>query len=441
MAEDTKPSARSPRPRRRAGLAAGVLLLLVAVGAGIWWSALRDPGGGDGSGGGQQQAQGGRSVTVTAGEAEAATWQPRLRAVGTLSALQSIDVTSEVPGQVEAVRFQSGDEVAAGDVLLTLEADQDRAQLADLEASRDLAGAELARQRELAGEGFAAEAELDRAQARYASAEAQVAAQQERITEKTITAPFAGKLGIREINEGAYVQPGEPIVSLSALDPIRVIFTLPQQQLARVETGQTVEVGVSSYPDRTFQGVVRAIDPVLDRRTRTVQVEAEMQNDGQLLRPGMFADVTIRLPEQQNVVTVPQSALSYNPYGDFVFLVTGSQSEGEGAGGGNGESGGTLTAERRFVTAGERRGTQIAIVEGLEAGQRVVTSGLHKLQDGVGLTIDNSIVPPSVAEVEQVEDLVPPVGGAPADTPENAGGAPAGDDRADAGGPGEAQAE
>lgn len=418
MAEDTKPSARSPRPRRRAGLAAGVLLLLVAAGAGIWWFALRDPGGGDGSGGGQQQAQGGgRTVTVTAGEAEAATWRPTLRAVGTLSARQSIDVTSEVPGQVEAVRFQSGDEVAAGDVLLTLEADQDRAQLADLEASRDLAGAELARQRELAREGFAAEAELDRAQASYASAEAQVAAQQERIAEKTITAPFAGKLGIRDINEGAYVQPGEPIVSLSALDPIRVIFTLPQQQLARVETGQTVEVGVSSYPDRTFQGVVRAIDPVLDRRTRTFQVEAEMDNDGQLLRPGMFADVTIRLPEQRNVVTVPQSALSYNPYGDFVFLVT----EGDG---------GALTAERRFITAGERRGSQIAIVEGLEAGRRVVTSGLHKLQDGVGLTIDNSIVPPSVAEVEQVETLVPPVGGAPA-----------GDDRADAGAPGEAQAE
>lgn len=418
MAEDTSPSARSPRPRRRAGLIAGALLLLVAVGAGIWWFALRDPGGGGGSGsGGQQQAQGGRAVTVTAGEAEAMTWRPALRAVGTLSARQSIQVTSEVPGQVEAVQFQSGDEVAAGDVLLTLEADQDRAQLADLEASLDLAGAELARQRELAGEGFAAEAELDRAQARYASAEAQVAAQQERIAEKTITAPFAGKLGIRDINEGAYVQPGEPIVSLSALDPIRVIFTLPQQQLARVETGQTVEVGVSSYPERTFLGVVRAIDPVLDRRTRTFQVEAEMDNDGQLLRPGMFADVTIRLPEQRNVVTVPQSALSYNPYGDFVFLVT----EGDG---------GALTAERRFITAGERRGSQIAIVEGLEAGRRVVTSGLHKLQDGVGLTIDNSIVPPSVAEVEQVEDLVPPVGGSPA-----------GDDRPEAGGPGEAQAE
>lgn len=403
--------------RRRAGLIGGALLALVIVAAGVWWLFLRD-------GGGDQQAQGGggpRTVTVTAGAAEARTWQPRLRAVGTIQAYRSIMVTTEVPGQVEEVAFESGATVRRGEVLLMLDSGREEARLEDLLADLQLARVQLARQRELAQDGYASEEDVDQAQARFQSAQAKANAQRELIDQMTIRAPFDGELGIRRINEGAYLQPGEPVVSLAQLDPLRVIFSMPQQRFSAVEKGLPVTVSVSAWPERTFDGTVTAVDPVFSERTRTFSVEARLDNSDRALRPGMFGDVTLRLPERREVVTIPQTALSYNPYGDFVFVVEEQagggrgqgQDQGQGQGGdpqqAQGGQGGPqgqgphLVARRQFVTAGERRGTQIAIPEGLEAGTRVVTSGLFKLQDGMPLRIDNSITPPSQAEVQQVE--------------------------------------
>lgn len=398
--------------RRRWWLITLALLVLVALAAAVWWFFL------SGGGGGQQQSQGRPPVTITAGEAVRAIWQPQLRAVGTISAYREVMVTAQVPGLVEEVAFESGEQVRQGEVLVMLNTDRDQAELEDVQANLQLARATLARQVELAEDGYASEAEVDEAQARFQSAQAQVNALRERIDDKVIKAPFGGELGIRRLNEGAYVQPGEPIVSLAQLDPLRVIFGLPQEQFAKVEKGQPVEVGVSAYPDRTFDGVVTAIDPMLSERTRTFTVEARLDNTDRALRPGMFADVTLILPARENVVTLPQTALSYNPYGDFVFVVEEAdqqeqadqeqagqaQDDAQARGGDQGQSQGpALVARRQFVTAGERRGTQIAIVEGVEAGQRVATSGLFKLQDGTPVRIDNSITPPSEADVQQVE--------------------------------------
>ncbi|EKV28610.1 putative Co/Zn/Cd efflux system membrane fusion protein [Caenispirillum salinarum AK4] len=398
-----------PARRKRIGFVVLGVAALALVAGGVWWFVLR--GGGD-----QQQAGGGRPpVTVTAETAATATWQPWLTAVGTLNAYRQVQLTSEVPGQVEGVYFESGASVSKGEVLVQLQTDQDEARLADLRAELRLTRQQLARQRELAAENFASEAELDQAQARFQSAQAKVNELRERLDEKSIKAPFSGELGIRRINEGAYVQPGQPIVALADLDPLRVIFSLPQQQLAKVETGQTVEVRVSSYPDAVFTGTITAIDPVLSERTRTFTVEARIDNADRRLRPGMFGDVRVILPERADVVTLPQTALSYNPYGDFVFVIREKQRRqgqgGEGqprqqaeqGGQDQGNNGPPLVAERRFVTAGERRGTQIAIEDGVEVGERVATSGLFKLQDGTPVRVDNSITVPSRVDVEQVE--------------------------------------
>lgn len=388
---------------RRAWIAAALVLVLLAAGAGAWWVFLRG-----GEGGERQAGQGGpRTVAITAAEATAEAWQPRLTAVGTVEAYREVMVTTQVPGLVEDVRFESGARVKTGEVLVMLDSDRDQAELRGLRAEMELARVQLARRLELADDGYAPEAEVDQAQARFQRLRAQLDVLRERIDDKTITAPFAGELGIRRLNEGSYIQPGQPVVTLAQLDPLRVIFSLPQEQFAKVETGQPVALTVSAWPDRTFRGTVTAVDPVLSRRTRSVTVEARIDNADRALRPGMFSDVALRLPERQDVVTLPQSAISYNPYGDFVFLIEeveqAQKAKGAQGGEGEGEDGPALVARRTFITAGERRGTQIAIPEGVEAGQRVATSGLFKLRDGARVRIDNSVTPPGEAEVRQAE--------------------------------------
>ena len=333
-------------------------------------------------------------ATVTTAEAQTSQWQPTLAAVGTLVAANGIDVTPEVPGVVKQIAFESGARVQAGDVLVQLDTATDQAQLDVLRAQRDLAKAELDRQRALLKRRTTSQAEFDAAESNYRQVLASIANQQAVIAKKTIKAPFAGEVGIRKVDLGSFVNTGTAVVSLQQIDPLRLRFSLPEQQLPQVAVGQTVHTRVDAFADRRFTGTITAIEPAVTAATRTVQVEARVDNRERLLRPGMFARVEVVLPGTNDYLTLPNSAITYNPYGDSVFLVEPAASDAEGA---------KPTVRRAFVKLGPARGDQVAVLSGLETGQQVVTSGQLKLRNGSRIVIDNSRTPADAAQ-PQVEN-------------------------------------
>lgn len=333
-------------------------------------------------------------ATVTTAEAQTSQWQPTLAAVGTLVAANGIDVTPEVPGVVKQIAFESGARVQAGDVLVQLDTATDQAQLDVLRAQRDLAKAELDRQRALLKRRTTSQAEFDAAESNYRQVLASIANQQAVIAKKTIKAPFAGEVGIRKVDLGSFVNTGTAVVSLQQIDPLRLRFSLPEQQLPQVAVGQTVHTRVDAFADRRFTGTITAIEPAVNAATRTVQVEARVDNRERLLRPGMFARVEVVLPGTNDYLTLPNSAITYNPYGDSVFLVEPAASDAEGA---------KPTVRRAFVKLGPARGDQVAVLSGLETGQQVVTSGQLKLRNGSRIVIDNSRTPANAAQ-PQVEN-------------------------------------
>ena len=333
-------------------------------------------------------------ATVTTAEAQTSQWQPTLAAVGTLVAANGIDVTPEVPGVVKQIAFESGARVQAGDVLVQLDTATDQAQLDVLRAQRDLAKAELDRQRALLKRRTTSQAEFDAAESNYRQVLASIANQQAVIAKKTIKAPFAGEVGIRQVDLGSFVNTGTAVVSLQQIDPLRLRFSLPEQQLPQVAVGQTVHTRVDAFADRRFTGTITAIEPAVNAATRTVQVEARVDNRERLLRPGMFARVEVVLPGTNDYLTLPNSAITYNPYGDSVFLVEPAASDAEGA---------KPTVRRAFVKLGPARGDQVAVLSGLETGQQVVTSGQLKLRNGSRIVIDNSRTPADAAQ-PQVEN-------------------------------------
>ena len=333
-------------------------------------------------------------ATVTTAEAQTSQWQPTLAAVGTLVAANGIDVTPEVPGVVKQIAFESGARVQAGDVLVQLDTATDQAQLDVLRAQRDLAKAELDRQRALLKRRTTSQAEFDAAESNYRQVLASIANQQAVIAKKTIKAPFAGEVGIRKVDLGSFVNTGTAVVSLQQIDPLRLRFSLPEQQLPQVAVGQTVHTRVDAFADRRFTGTITAIEPAVNAATRTVQVEARVDNRERLLRPGMFARVEVVLPGTNDYLTMPNSAITYNPYGDSVFLVEPAASDAEGA---------KPTVRRAFVKLGPARGDQVAVLSGLETGQQVVTSGQLKLRNGSRIVIDNSRTPADAAQ-PQVEN-------------------------------------
>ena len=308
-------------------------------------------------------------------------WTPVIAAVGSLAAVSGIEVTSEVAGKVSAVRFDSGQKVAEGDVLLQLEDSSDRATLEGLVAERKLAELKFERTARLLPEKSVSQSEYDEARALLDSAAAKVTAQQALIDKKQIRAPFAGLLGIRRVDVGEYLSPGSPIVPLEQLDPIYVDFSLPERELNRVAVGQQIEVAVQAFPDRVFTGTIAATDPGVDTGTRSFRLRATLQNPEQKLRPGMFAEISVVMPETEAVLTTPATAISYNPYGNFVFLVEAGE-EGH-------------TVQRRQVTTGQTRGNRVAVTEGLDAGERVVSAGQVKLRSGQAVLLDDK---PSPAE-------------------------------------------
>jgi membrane fusion protein (multidrug efflux system) len=325
-------------------------------------------------------------ATVTTTKAVADDWQPQIHAIGSLRAVRGVDVTSEIAGLVRQVNVKSGQDVKAGTVLVQLNADSDIATLNALQASADLAETVLKRdQAQLAVEAIA-QAQVDSDLADLKNKRAQVASQQATIEKKTIRAPFSGRLGITLVNPGQYLNPGDKIVTLQTIDPIFVDFFVPQQDVSAIALGQTVNVRTDAFPGVEFPAKVSAIDPKVDTTTRNVQVEALVSNSKGQLLPGMFARADVDSGDKHHYVTLPQTAITYNPYGATVFVGKDSGIKDE-------KGNVKLAAQQIFVTTGPTRGDQVAILKGIEAGDEVVTSGQLKLKNGTALIIDNSVVP------------------------------------------------
>lgn len=331
--------------------------------------------------------------TVSATEARRDVWQPTLSAVGNLRAVQGVDLTAEITGQVTEVAVADGASVETGQVLVRLDADGLRAELRGARAEASLAEIELQRQRRLREQSAVSQAAVDTAESQLEQARARVDQVQARLDKKTITAPFPGRLGIIQVDQGQYLDVGQVIATLQNLTPINVDFTLPQDQLRRIETGQALVAHVDAYDDRSFDGRIAAISPRVNASTRSADIRGRIANEEGLLQPGMFVDVEVELPQQENVITLPRTAITYNPYGDSVFVINEQQDEGN-----DGEP--VLTVERVFVQTGERRGGEVQILGGIDAGTRVVTSGQLKLRNGTQVRIDNSVTPPSDANPE-----------------------------------------
>ncbi|HYA88175.1 MAG TPA: efflux RND transporter periplasmic adaptor subunit [Nitrospirota bacterium] len=324
-------------------------------------------------------------VAVSAMKAEFQPWQPQVNAVGSLRAVRGVDVTSEISGLVRSLQFSSGENVKEGQVLVELNADADIAQLHAYEAAADLANTTYERDKKQFEIQAVSQATLDSEAADLKSKRAQVAAQQALVDKKTIRAPFSGRLGISTVNPGQYLNPGDKIVTLQELNPLYVDFYLPQQELSRIELGQAVAVTTDTYPGRTFMGKITVVNPKVDPDTRNFQVEATIANAKSMLLPGMYATVEVRAGVIQRYLTLPQTVVTYNPYGDTVFVV---QENGKGADGKP-----HLIAQQRFVTVGPTRGDQVAILTEVKEGDMVVTSGQLKLKNGSDVIINNQVQP------------------------------------------------
>jgi membrane fusion protein (multidrug efflux system) len=323
--------------------------------------------------------------TVSATTATAEEWQPQIEAVGSLRAVNGADLSFEVPGIIKELHFHSGDDVSAGGILVTLRADDDIARLEALQATANLTEITYQRDQEQFKIKAVSQATLDTDAANVKNAKAQVAQQQAIADKKTLRAPFAGHLGVRAVDIGHYINAGTAVVTLQALDPIYADFFLPQQALTQIRLEQSVTVKVDTYPDQDFTGTITAINPKVDPATRNVQVRATLKNPVRQLLPGMYASVTIAAGDKRRYVTLPQTAVTYNPYGETVYVVDDKGKDPQGKP--------QLMARQIFVTAGPKRGDQVAILSGVEQGQTVVTAGQMKLRNGSALIIDNTIRP------------------------------------------------
>jgi membrane fusion protein (multidrug efflux system) len=311
------------------------------------------------------------------------TWQPRIEAVGTLRAVNGADLALEMPGIVEEIAFSSGDDVEACKVLLRLRAGDDIGRLQSLEAAAELAAANYARDQRQFRIRAISQAQLDASAANLKSAQAQVEEARAILNKKIITAPFAGHLGIRQVNVGQFVPAGTVVVTLQSLDPIYLDFFLPQQELNRIKTGQKIVARVDTYPKQRFDGVISGIDPKVDPATRNVAVRATLYNPEHKLLPGMYGTIEIEAGETGRFLTLPQTAITFNPYGTTVYMA-----ENKGP-----KERPQLIARQTFITTGQTRGDQIQVVSGLKKGDVVVSAGQLKLQNGTPLIVNNAIQP------------------------------------------------
>ena len=334
----------------------------------------------------QMEKQGPPPEAVGSATADQQTWGGTLGAVGTIAAVKGVSISNEVPGMVKAIHFESGAVVQAGQVLVELDSSVERSQVAAIQARRELATINEGRTRALVASGSIAQAQLDGDVSSVKVSRADLGALKAQIDRKVVRAPFAGRLGIRQVNLGQYLQPGATLVTLESLDSVFVDFTLPQQILPAVKIGMPVHVEIEGAKDLGADGAIAAIDPSVDATTRTIKVRATVPNKGEKLRPGMFANVSVLLPERAPVVTVPANAVVHASYGDSVFIIEDKKDAPPGPDGKP-----PKIARQQFVRVGESRGDFVAILDGVTKGQEVVTAGSFKLRNGAGVVVNNTI--------------------------------------------------
>jgi membrane fusion protein (multidrug efflux system) len=332
-------------------------------------------------------------ATVSTTTARAQDWQETVDAVGSLRAVRGVDVSTEIAGLVRRLNFASGADVAPGAVLVELNSDAERAQVEALKVAVELAQTTLKRDREQLTVQAVSQATIDNDEADLRSKKAQLSQMQATLEKKTILAPFAGRLGISTVAPGQYLNAGDKIVSLQAINPIYLDFYLPQQQVSRIMRGQPVAVTTDAWPGREFPGKISALNSMVDTATRNIQIEATIANADRALLPGMYAKVNVQVGVVQRYITLPQAAVTYNPYGASVYLAQpgGPAKPGEPTKAGASEP--ALVATQTFVTLGPTRGDQVAVVKGIQEGDTVVSSGQMKLRPGTPLIVNNSVVP------------------------------------------------
>jgi membrane fusion protein, multidrug efflux system len=363
-----------PQPSTRRRMVVMVLALGLLLGLLTGFNLFKNVMIGRALRGGQEPPQ-----TVTTTQVHGERWQPTLSAVGTLRAIHGADLAFEVPGVVAKVEALAGAQVRPGQNLVSLNDDAEQAQYRALQAMADLARVTFRRAKEQLEARTISPADYDGLEADLKAKEAAAKAQAALVAKKHLVAPFGGRVGLITTSEGAYVTPGIAVASVQQLDQVYVDFSLPQRDVAKVRPGQRVDLSLDAYPGRGFTGKVTAVNPRVDGGTRNLQVEATFANPGRALVPGMFANVSMEVGSPQSYLTLPQTAVTYNPYGSVVFLAV------QGTGG--------LHAQQVFVTTGPTRGDQVAILSGLEAGAQVVTSGGLKLRNGTPLLVDNRVQP------------------------------------------------
>lgn len=322
------------------------------------------------------------SSTVTAIKVQAEPWQKQINTIGSIRAARGVHVSSEVPGIVKKIHFRSGEQVDQGDLLIELDAAEEKAQLSSLRASRKLAEITFDRDQQQFDIKAISQADLDASATEVERLQAEEARAAVAVKRKQLRAPFAGVTGVHRLSRGQYINPAEALVSLQDMNELYIDFTLPQRQLMLVSTGDVVTMSTDSGIETT--GTVTAIDVSVSTETRNARIEAKLNNHTKGLLPGMFANVSLAVGDEQALLTLPQTAISYNAYGSTVFIVEPAAADSEDQ---------RPTAKQVFVTTGDRRGDQISILEGLEAGTQVVTSGQMKLKNGTPLAIDNSVQP------------------------------------------------
>jgi membrane fusion protein (multidrug efflux system) len=326
------------------------------------------------------------AISVSAAIAEEQPWQSRLPAIGTLKAYQGVDLAAEVDGIVREILFESGQKVERGQPLVQLDSEVERASLATAEAERGLAQVEYERGRSLVSRSNISKSEFDRLAASLQKASASVAQLKAQLDKKRILAPFAGTIGIRQVDTGDYLSTGATIATLQDLSRLHLDFFLPEQQAPQLALGQGVLVKVAAFPGEVFAGQVAAINPKVEDDTRNLQVRATLANPDAKLLPGMFANLEVQLANDQQRMVVPETAITYTLYGNSVYLISEKQDE-DGQPAKDADGNAQLTVERRFVETGERRGGLVVILKGLQPGDRVVTSGQLKLDNGAHVAI------------------------------------------------------
>jgi membrane fusion protein (multidrug efflux system) len=321
---------------------------------------------------------------VTTMKAREENWEQTLNAVGTLTSFQGVMISAEEAGKVVEIKFESGQEVQQGDLLIKLDTSVEEAQLKALEAKAALTASNQKRMQELFKEQVSTQSELDDSESQFKQAEADANALRATIARRAIRAPFTGRVGLRRVNLGQYLSPGAAVVELQSLRPIYVDFTLAQRYIDRATVGQAVRLTIDAFPNQPFDGKITAISPQVDEATRNLKVQATFENVDEKLRPGMFGSIAVVGAQQDKAITIPSTAINYAPYGDSVYIVESMKSpEGKTYAG----------VRQQFVKLGPTRGDQVAVLEGIKPGEEVVTSGLFKLRPGAAVQVNNSVQP------------------------------------------------